>query len=78
MPKNSHHCAGITSSILYKCPCGFEKKCNDVKTSKSISQRHIRYCSLGKVNREIDVYIQENVFSCSNSEVKTFIITAPK
>ena len=78
MPKNSHHCAGITSSLLYQCPCGFEKICNDVKTSRSVSQRHLRYCAIGKQDKEIDVHIQENVFSCSNSEVKTTILTAPE
>jgi hypothetical protein len=78
MPKNNHHCAGITSSVLYNCPCGFSKMCNDKKTSVSCMKRHIRFCSIGKEITETEVYLQNNEYSCDNSKVKTTMLVAPK
>lgn len=78
MPKNNKYNCGHTSSVLYQCPCGFEKMSNDIKSSKICMERHRRYCSVGKEIKGTDVLQMNNTHSEDSSRVRTYFTSAPK
>ena len=79
MPRNNQYTYAQTSSVLYQCPCGYEKMSNDAKTSRSCMERHIRYCSVGKEIKDTAVYLQTREHpNTATDSLKTTTFVAPK
>jgi len=68
MPKNNSVCVGKTFELLFQCPCGFSKKCNDKKEIQSAFKRHNRFCETAKKSN-VECFLHQNNYNVDDTIV---------
>ena len=48
MPKNSKSVVNISMECIAICPCGFDRKCNDIKGYNTITKLHKKVCEISR------------------------------